>query len=63
MGFHEYHSKWDPIIDEILEAQMKQTNISGRLQMEEVLGRLQKEKTGKPTNDILLFQVREIVFL
>ena len=26
MGFHKYQSKWDPFIDEILEARMEPAN-------------------------------------
>ena len=60
MGFHEYQSKWDPIIDEILEARMEPTNETDKYAVatykkEEIVGHLPKEKTGKFAKMIFYF--------
>ena len=59
MEFHEYQSKWDPIIDEILEArieQMKQTNMQwSSSNLFQVFGRLPKKKTRKFAKMIFYF--------
>ena len=52
MGYHEYQKKWDPVIGEVLEAQIEPTNDIDKYAMVvckngNIVGHLPKGKTGK----------------
>ena len=60
MGSHEYQSKWDPLIDEILEARMEPANEIDKYAVavykdEEIVGHLPKGRTGKFAKMIFYF--------